>query len=568
MITFLSNLGVSPDLPPRRQQRIRLVNQVLFLLMGINLLSTILVMIIIPDKFWLPFPLFAVYALGFVLNYSRAYTAAALFAAVAESLFVFFVHIAFIRVNEPPIESLNLYSLSLLLLPWVLLDLDQKPALIAGISINLACVVLVKPASGLIEFEFDTALVRTELAYNATLFSSALTMIGALAVMKQAQARSERQNGELVTAMQGREQAMHEQAEQMNLTIAKLKEKEQAETQQAWLSEGLIALGHLQQQHTEANQLADRALAFLVKRVKADQAGLFLIRAAGESSHLYLAASYAYDRKKYLEKKIELGEGLVGQTYLENETTVINQLPPGYSAIASSLGQAAPQQLVLVPLRTDQQSLGVLEIASFTPLAPHQIEFLERAAQSLATAVQSTNLGEKMRHLLQQAQQQTEELRAREEEMRQNLEELTATQEEMRRISFMSKQVFEAVNALVGYVELATDRRVLAVNQIFAEALGYQPASLIGQSHQNLARYIPSQEYEVFWQKLLAGKIVEGHITRQAKNGQLVTFHAVYQPVFNGQGQVEKIIKFAYQVKNALSATQPSVELATSLSNN
>jgi PAS domain S-box-containing protein len=498
--------------------------------------------------------LFVSYALGWALNHHRAYSAAALLTSVAPSATLFCLHIATHQVGEPLFETLNVYGMTLLLLPWVLMGLDQKSALAAAVVINFAAVVLVEPASGWIEIDFDPAPLRSELVRWASLLTSAAIIIGAMLTLRRSESTVEQQNAELMSAMQEREHTMLEQAAQMNLTIDKLKEKEQVEAQQVWLNEGLIGLGGLQQQHTESAQLAERTLAYLVKRVKADQAGLFLVRTVAEVPHLYLSASYAYERKKFLEKKIELGEGLVGQTYLENETTVISRLPEGYSPIASSLGQAPPRQLVLVPLRTGQQSFGVLEMASFSPLAPYQIEFLERAAQSLATAVQGTQVSEQTRHLLQQAQQQTEELRAREEEMQQNLEELTATQEDMRRLSFMSKQIFDAASALVGYVELAMNRQVLVANSKFAKALGYEPHELTGQPHQSLAPNIPAQEYEAFWADLLHGKSVEGLINRRAKNGRLVPFQATYRPVLNGQGKVEKIIKFAYEVPRALAA--------------
>jgi thiaminase len=75
----------------------------------------------------------------------------------------------------------------------------------------------------------------------------------------------------------------------------------------------------------------------------------------------------------------------------------------------------------------------VLELASFKTYKDHEIEWVERLAESIASTVASVRANENMRVLLEQTQQQAEEMKSQEEEMRQNMEELSATQEEMSR---------------------------------------------------------------------------------------------------------------------------------------
>ena len=86
-----------------------------------------------------------------------------------------------------------------------------------------------------------------------------------------------------------------------------------------------------------------------------------------------------------------------------------------------------------MPLQVNDEVEGILELASFRPFAPHEIDFLEKLGESVAAAIRNTRINEKTRSLLTETQQQAEEMRAAEEEMRQNMEELAATQEEMQR---------------------------------------------------------------------------------------------------------------------------------------
>jgi PAS domain-containing protein len=84
-------------------------------------------------------------------------------------------------------------------------------------------------------------------------------------------------------------------------------------------------------------------------------------------------------------------------------------------------------------MRMNEIVVGVIEIANLKPFEKYQIDFLERLAETIASAISSVKTNEKTQILLEQSQQQAEEMRAQEEEMRQNMEELQATQEQMHR---------------------------------------------------------------------------------------------------------------------------------------
>jgi hypothetical protein len=88
---------------------------------------------------------------------------------------------------------------------------------------------------------------------------------------------------------------------------------------------------------------------------------------------------------------------------------------------------------LVVPLKVDKEIYGIVELASFRDFQPHEVSFVERLAETIASTLASVRSAQKNMHLIEQFQQQTEEMRAQEEEMRQNMEELQATQEEMGR---------------------------------------------------------------------------------------------------------------------------------------
>ena len=228
---------------------------------------------------------------------------------------------------------------------------------------------------------------------------------------------------------------------QNNLAGALVQMREQMKTvkqedrQRLWTTEGLSKVAEITRTHQqEVQELADRLLSYLVDYTGANQGSLFFLQEdiLGEQC-LSLAACYAYDKKKHVEKIVKPGQGLVGQTFLEKKTLHLKRVPTDYVQITSGLGEATPTALLVVPLTFNEQVLGVLEIASFQQFAAHQITFLETVGEVIASAVATVRMNAQTKQLLAQSQEGTEALRAQEEEMRQNMEELQATQEEMQR---------------------------------------------------------------------------------------------------------------------------------------
>jgi putative methionine-R-sulfoxide reductase with GAF domain len=222
--------------------------------------------------------------------------------------------------------------------------------------------------------------------------------------------------------------------ELINMKV-QMKTSAEAEQKRVWATQGLANFGDLIRTSShDVKTLSQEVIIFLVKYLKANQGGIFIVNDEEENNHfLELKAAYAFERKKYLTKQIGLGEGLVGQAYLEKETIHLRKIPQHYIHITSGLGGANPATLILVPVKTEEHVLGVIELASFKHFEQHEIEFCEKIAETFASTLAAVKINERTRQLLEQSQEQSEEMRAQEEEMRQNMEEMQATQEEMAR---------------------------------------------------------------------------------------------------------------------------------------
>ncbi len=223
-----------------------------------------------------------------------------------------------------------------------------------------------------------------------------------------------------------------------------------------WVTQGLAQFVEILRANDEnIEALSNKIISSLVKYLNANQGGLFMLNDDEGEEFLELTACYAFDRKKFVEKRIEKGQGLIGQTFLEKQTIYLTDVPQDYITITSGLGDARPTSIILVPLKINEDVYGVIEMASFKPFKKYQIDFLERLGESIASTIATTKTTEKTKVLLIESQQQTEEMRAQEEEMRQNMEELEATQEEMRRVSTELEEQQDKLNNALKLANMA-----------------------------------------------------------------------------------------------------------------
>ncbi|MDW7693484.1 PAS domain-containing protein [Flammeovirgaceae bacterium SG7u.111] len=307
------------------------------------------------------------------------------------------------------------------------------------------------------------------------------------------------------------------------LTVALLSMRDQLkkiaeeERERNWATEGLARfVDILRNNTTNINELGDLIISHVVKYLGANQGGLFTIsedQVQEEDVVLEMVACYAYERKKHMNKKVGVGEGLLGQAYLEKDTIYMTDLPEAYMSITSGLGKSNPKSLLIVPLKVNDNVYGVMELASFKAFPPYQIEFLEKLGENIASTLSTVKINERTQVLLEDSQMQAEQMRAQEEEMRQNMEELQATQEEMTRkqqeTEAAFEQAYEQTQALMekegalndSYKMLQAvidnmpgavfwkdkDLNYLGCNKYFAETAGFSsPEDIIGKSDYDL----------------------------------------------------------------------------------
>jgi methyl-accepting chemotaxis protein len=220
------------------------------------------------------------------------------------------------------------------------------------------------------------------------------------------------------------------------LTAVKLQdEQKQKDNLHTWGVEGNTRINEIiRKENRSIKHLCDSSLREIIGYSEAIQGGLFAIEGDDENNrYVELVSCVAYNREKMLEKKLDIAEGLIGRCIYEKAPIVLSEIPQDYLAITSGLGDRRPDFLAIIPLLNNEEIVGVLEIASFKKFEAHTLEYLQKATESLASAIANVKINERTQRLLDQSKQFSEEMSAQEEELRQNMEEMQAAQEEMYR---------------------------------------------------------------------------------------------------------------------------------------
>jgi methyl-accepting chemotaxis protein len=238
-----------------------------------------------------------------------------------------------------------------------------------------------------------------------------------------------------------------------------LKQTAEEDKKRSWATEGMALFGDILRNSNDGLEaLASNIITNLVKYVGANQGGLFVVNDDhAKDVYVELIASYAWDKKKHIDKRVQQGEGLIGQAWQEADVIYITDVPQNYVSITSGLGGANPSSILIVPLTVNDITYGVIELASFNLFPDFEIEFVKKLAESIASTLSGAKTNERTKFLLEQSQQQAEEMRAQEEEMRQNMEEMQATSEEAERKSLNYEAAIQRLNEEIGQLTKEND---------------------------------------------------------------------------------------------------------------
>jgi len=107
-----------------------------------------------------------------------------------------------------------------------------------------------------------------------------------------------------------------------------------------------------------------------------------------------------------------------------------------------------------------------------------------------------------------------------------------------------------AINQSNIVIEFDTSGYIKYANQNFCDSMGYKMNDIIGKHHSIFVEkeFFESKEYNKFWNKLKKGEFEVSEFKRIKKDGSEVWLQATYNPIFDSEGNVIRIMKIATDI--------------------
>lgn len=110
-----------------------------------------------------------------------------------------------------------------------------------------------------------------------------------------------------------------------------------------------------------------------------------------------------------------------------------------------------------------------------------------------------------------------------------------------------SESFIAALLRSTAVIQFNLDGTIITANEQFLQAMGYRLEQITGQHHRLFCtkEEVGSPEYTAFWEKLNSGEYVADRFKRIDSRGSEVWLEATYNPVYNADGHLCKVVKFA-----------------------
>lgn len=319
-----------------------------------------------------------------------------------------------------------------------------------------------------------------------------------------------------------------------------------------WVNEGITKFIEILRFHGQDRKvLAYNIISNLVKYINGNQGAIYFTREDDpENITLEIAACYAYEKQKMIKGSFSVNEGLLGRAYHESRIINVTDLPPGYIKIVSGLGDAQPNNLIIVPLIFNQKISGMLELASFHKFEEYQVTFLSRIAESIASAVSGLKINERTESLLQQSQEQSKLMKIQEVEMRRNLQEMRRLKEETETKDSEMRGLFRAIDATSLVTQYDKDGTIIRVNSRVIDLLQMSEEEIVGKNHADISSFKPdNKDYRKFWEDLRHGQTRNLQESIQTRN-KTIWLAETFSPIIDEKGNVQKIINIGLDISS------------------
>jgi PAS domain S-box-containing protein len=271
---------------------------------------------------------------------------------------------------------------------------------------------------------------------------------------------------------------------------------------QRWIRSGVAAISASLQQSETLDAFAHQLLALLMPMLQCEAAAMYLRDAT--DGHLRCIGGYGISDEMRATLCFAPGEGLVGEAAIDGKLLIIKDLPADYLKIVSGLGESLPDVLIVAPLKSGDQVLAVMELASLSRPDDQQWELLQELSAVVSNRLEILLRTLRTQELLESSQLQTRQLEEQSlqlEEQATEVEEQSVELEEKNvELEIINKEQQAIFDAATTGILLVKDRVIMNCNRKLEEIFGYESGELTGKTTR--CWYADEESFQLFGREI------------------------------------------------------------------
>ena len=127
-----------------------------------------------------------------------------------------------------------------------------------------------------------------------------------------------------------------------------------------------------------------------------------------------------------------------------------------------------------------------------------------------------------------------------------------------------NQSLIDAIGRSMAVIEFTPQGQILNANQNFLKTVQYSLGEIVGQHHSMFCHRaeVESPTYKAFWASLNRGEFHSHRFERRNKQGQTLFLEAFYNPIFDANGRLYKVVKFASDITDQVTTLRTAADSA------
>jgi len=343
-------------------------------------------------------------------------------------------------------------------------------------------------------------------------------------------------------------------------TLIKEERKKQFEIQ--WIKEGIDKLTEVMRQEFDNPLLHSNKIIYtLIQYLNIPMGAIYHLRDEDGIKYIEMVASFAYGKEKQLYKKIEIGEGIVGSAASEKKTLNLTNVPDGYFNIVSGFSESKPKNILVSPIKLNDEIYGVIELASLSRFKDEEIQFVEEVCKAVAYSFAISKVYMDTLFLFESANLEIAQLKSENESLLSDNEESKINYKQLKERGIDNEYILDKLNEFAIMINLDLDGNILEVNSRFEQFFNADKKKFVHSNYREyMMDFIDDFDFENIWRILRAG--MQHELDQKVIIGnQEYWLNQHYFPMKDQKGRVKGIKIMAFDITDKMRLESQLIDL-------